>query len=148
MVRELDSATGIRLAGVLHDGRHGEVLLSSYQRVNGGIWQEKEAPCSRSLDEAEEWASAFDRFVMLEQDRSRSELPEIIRYRTRFIPAVNAARLLEIPGHPWRTEICYGLEPVYVRPAVFIDPTPPSHPIFTQEDLSPTYPKEKNHETS
>jgi tRNA threonylcarbamoyl adenosine modification protein YeaZ len=107
---------------VLHDARRKQVILSGYQRQEGGLVAVDTPavlePTKIALDDYAAFVTA--------QDVVRDLMGEVLGDRLRTVPAVNAELLLQVPV-AWPTEhaaMVASLEPVYVRPAVFVKPRP------------------------
>jgi tRNA threonylcarbamoyl adenosine modification protein YeaZ len=119
MVIGAGEADGGEIAA-LSDGRRGQVLVSRY------CWQDGVAsaaakPCVMKLAELVELPM---RFVLLASDPIVESLPELVRGRSTVLPYADAANLLAPKGWPWPACAEASTEPVYVRPPVFVPPTP------------------------
>lgn len=110
--------------GVLHDGRCGQVILSRYQ-WDGGVLRalgEASAETPAALTRAE---LACVRYVTVQGALVLPLLPESIRQITTAVAAVEARCLLQLSSEGWATVGAASgtsLEPVYVRPPVFVAP--------------------------
>jgi len=99
----------------LHDGRRGEVLLSRYGRRENA-WELMEDPqpvAVSSLGEADE------KYVILANDDVLPQLSAAARDHTCVLDHYDATWLLPDWAHADAD-----LEPIYVRPAVFVNPAP------------------------
>jgi tRNA A37 threonylcarbamoyladenosine modification protein TsaB len=112
--------------GVLHDGRRGQCIYSAY-RVAGESLVAAGEPC---VVEPEELAAerACERFVTMQPDEVLPLLDAGTRRRMLVVSDLDASLLLDPPGWPWpdspaATEA--DVEPIYVRPAVFVQPRAP-----------------------
>jgi tRNA threonylcarbamoyl adenosine modification protein YeaZ len=113
--------------GVLHDGRCGQVILSRYQWT-GGVLQ--------AVGDASAETPAYlvgpglvcQRYVTIHGAMVLPLLPEAIRLVTTAVAAIEARCLLAVCGDEWPVAgalATASMEPVYVRPAVFVAPRPP-----------------------
>lgn len=122
LARALAADPGARIA-VLHDARRSQLILSpcrqegEFPTVAAEAWVV--SPEELNLADYEYFVTAQAAVVELVGER--------IGERFRFLPAIAARHLLEIPGIPWPAspaETIASVEPVYVRPAVFVKPRP------------------------
>ena len=100
----------------LHDGRRGEVIVSRYQRRQQdwvALGEPEALPLPATADQT------ADRWVIVADDPVYDALPEAVRARTDALPQAGAVHLLA----PW-PDADEGLNPVYVRPPVFVPPRP------------------------
>ncbi len=108
---------------VLHDGRRSEVIVSVYQR-QGPAWLAVSPAAAIPVAETVELTA--DRFAILRDDKVLPQLPKSVAAKTAVLDGVRARELLKPPGWPWPEDGHAGetaIEPVYVRPAVFVKPT-------------------------
>jgi len=120
LARSLAAGPGERI-GVLHDARRGQLILSPYLTGEEGPTNAGEA-CVVSVDELD--PAAFAHFVTAQE--AVAELAGgRFGDRLRCLPHLEARHLLEPSGISWPAtpaETVASLEPVYVRPAVFVQP--------------------------
>ena len=105
--------------GVLHDGRHDEMILSLYFYENG-IMELKASPTPHPFHELR--TKAINRFVILKDDRALSRLPDL-GAPLSIVDCVDSEKLLYPEGWDWPQnieEVERSIEPHYIRPAVFI----------------------------
>ena len=114
---------------VLHDARRGQVIVTRF------AWSGGPSPGLRMVSEA----AVRDPDSLFEDDIGESVLlsphaavadyvPAAVRSRLRLVPRVEARWLLEAEPLGWGqtpTGPTAAIEPVYVRPAVFVKPRPP-----------------------
>ena len=112
------AAPGDRRVTVLHDGCHGDAIVSDYRRA-GADWDP--VGDARALPAAELDPAAADCFIALNQARLLAALPAAVRARAIVVEGV-AARHFLLPAIP---ALAGPLAPVYVRPAVFVPPVIP-----------------------
>jgi tRNA threonylcarbamoyl adenosine modification protein YeaZ len=112
--------------GVLHDGRCGQVILSRYQWADGALQARgpasAEAPADLTGAEL-----ACDLYVTVQGALVLPMLPEGVRRRTRAVAAIEGRCLLALSrGDSLAADAAGGasLEPVYVRPPVFVASRP------------------------
>ncbi|OGV69078.1 MAG: tRNA (adenosine(37)-N6)-threonylcarbamoyltransferase complex dimerization subunit type 1 TsaB [Lentisphaerae bacterium RIFOXYB12_FULL_65_16] len=118
--------------GVLHDARRGQVIFSCYLRTPAGF-QAVAAATVLAPEELEDSAGCCHFLVSPHAATVTPLVPEALRNRVHAIERIDARHLLATPGWPWTTTPREGnssCEPVYVRPAVFVDPRPAS-PLAT-----------------
>lgn len=122
LARSLAAVPGERI-GVLHDARRGQLILSPCLAGEDGPAAAGEAGVV-SVDELD--PMAFAHFVTAQEavvELAGGRLGD----RLRCLPHLEARHLLEMPGIPWPStpaETVASLDPVYVRPAVFVQPRP------------------------
>ena len=124
MARQTGVAEGQRVA-VLHDGRRGELIVSRYRCEDGRL---AALGPPEAMPMAAAAAVAAEQVTMLRHDRAGPNLPEELRARVHFLEAVDAGCLLTPEGWDWPPEtdaMEASMEPVYVRPAVFVQPMKP-----------------------
>ncbi|MBN2450115.1 MAG: tRNA (adenosine(37)-N6)-threonylcarbamoyltransferase complex dimerization subunit type 1 TsaB [Lentisphaeria bacterium] len=125
-----EGASDDGIVGVLHDARREELILTRY-RVSGGrpyLLGEAAVVAPEALLET---PCRCNRWVGLRDSIDPEALPVDLRPRLRLVDGVNAELLLHIPGWGWpRTPAAVerSVEPVYVRPAVFVEPRLPRPP--------------------
>ncbi len=100
----------------LHDGRRNEVIISPYKRA-GEDWEKVED--ARAIPVADLPSLPADRFVMVANERLQALFPPAATERTIVLPGVDACCLMD--ANPL---LSADLEPIYVRPAVFVPPAP------------------------
>jgi tRNA A37 threonylcarbamoyladenosine modification protein TsaB len=96
---------------VLHDGRRGEVIRSHFKRIDGDLVPEVPVAIRISDLPVDETIT----YVMLADDPAREAVETVVGAITT-LPHVPAAAMLELAPGP--------VDPIYVRPAVFIAPKP------------------------
>ena len=112
--------------GVLHDARCGQLILTRF------IW---DCPVLRPLGEAGAQDPraltredlCCDLYVTAQADEVLPLLPRELHDKTVTRPTPDARHLLDSPGWGWPESAPAGevsLEPVYVRPAVFVSARP------------------------
>jgi tRNA threonylcarbamoyl adenosine modification protein YeaZ len=122
LARAVAAASGERIA-VLHDARRGQLILSPYLIGECGPVVAEEARVV-SCEELE--LADYAHFVTAQEavvELAGGKLGE----RLRCLPHLEARHLLEASDIPWPgtpAETVASLEPVYVRPAVFVQPRP------------------------
>jgi tRNA threonylcarbamoyladenosine biosynthesis protein TsaB len=108
--------------GVLHDARRKQVILSTY-RLGGNGLSATGTPAVTNLHEiAVEQYAVF----VTAQDAVSELVGSDLGDRLQKVQTVDARRLLRADS-PWPKEhgtMIASLEPVYVRPAVFVKPRP------------------------
>lgn len=126
-----DASEGDVLA-VLHDGRRGQALLSAYRVVRRRV--KPLGPTeAHSFDHLTTLANRWAKAITPHAD-ALSDLLDSLRKKTDIDTTeyVEAGELLNahLPWPPTEDERESGLTPVYVRPAVFVPPSPvrPSAP--------------------
>jgi tRNA threonylcarbamoyl adenosine modification protein YeaZ len=114
-----------RTAGIFHDGRRRQVILTRFESQADGI---------RQIGEPEPLDPAEAEMALAKLDIAGTvQAPLVLplfsldsQSRITALPAIPARRLLEIPGPfpatPADQEA--SCEPVYVRPPVFVEPKP------------------------
>ena len=115
------------LLHVLHDGRREEAIVSSYKAADGNVTSAENARVLnlKQLDELE------GRFIILGTDRCLPDLPSTLSSRLVILPHVDPLEFLNDPD--WPEDTVASLEPVYVRPAVFVPPRSyTAHPAVTK----------------
>lgn len=118
-------ADGARIA-VLHDGRRQELLVSLYQRRGDRLVALAPA---QALPFAAVATLDADVLVMGRDDRALPGLPPELARRLRLLDALDAALLLDPPGWDWPAGEAAreaSMDPIYVRPPVFVPPLPPA----------------------
>jgi tRNA threonylcarbamoyladenosine biosynthesis protein TsaB len=112
----------------LHDGRRDELLYTHYRATPGGLLAEGPA----GLLHRDHLTTLPGTAVLLADDPAAPVVVAALGAdRVTLLPAVPAAALLDPPGYPWPADAATAgrsLEPVYVRPAVFVAPTAPFAP--------------------
>lgn len=118
--------------GVLHDARRGQVIATVYECSEGGNLVPRGPSRVVPGHELAAALSECSRLVTIHADKVASLLPDTLRERLVCLPGVDAGFLLGVrglesgePGVPHSSP----LEPVYVRPAVFVPPQPPPRQI-------------------
>lgn len=112
--------------GVLHDARRRQLILTGYVRC-GARLQLESGP---QVIGSEALASELERYRFLATPHPStvfSLLPEELHHRVQPRETLNAVFLLNPPGLPWpddKTASELSVEPVYVRPPVFVEPAP------------------------
>ena len=99
---------------VLHDGRKNEVIINSF-KFDGESYEEVE-PFIRKIEELQESELTGQTFTVMDV-----ELPA--KRRTEF--SASAFFKVPLPELTELEEMEKSCEPIYVRPAVFIDPVVP-----------------------
>ena len=118
-------ATGLRIGdtvAVLHDARRQQVVLSTYQLGEDGLTS---ATAPAVLNPQELSAESYAALVTA-QDEVSDLLGNALGDRLLRLPGVDARHLLRADW-PWPADhpaMIASLEPVYVRPAVFVKPKP------------------------
>ncbi len=121
-------AAGAKRVGVLHDARRNEIIVSVYTLgpdglpVPAGVPQV--VPAGELAPKTEDW----DALITAHGERLIPKLPQPVRARTMVVTAVDAAEFLRPPQPPWPPTpagLRASLEPVYVRPPVFVQPVRP-----------------------
>ncbi len=110
---------------VLHDGRQGQLIVTTYRKEESGMKLVREA-AAFDPESAIPHLDRCERLVTLHGEAMRRLLPESLT-RGKMIepPSLDAAALLADRTWPADPEaLRQSLEPVYVRPAVFVDPRP------------------------
>ena len=105
--------------GVLHDGRHEEVILCRFRR-NNDVVTLLEPPVACPIRELP--TKEVSAFFILKDDRALSKLPSHLNADLTIVNYVNAEKLLDPIGWDWPEngeEVGRSTEPFYVRPAVF-----------------------------
>ncbi len=117
----------VRSIGVLHDGRCGQVVLSRYHWADGALQACGPAAVATPTDLVHA-AQLCEGYVTVQGALVLPLLPEAIRRLTTVVTAVDARCLLALSGGEWpaAAAAAASLEPVYVRPPVFVAPRPPS----------------------
>ena len=112
--------------GVLQDGRCGQVIISRFH-CHAGVLQPS-APAAvvdpATLATAE---CGCERYVTAQLAAIEALLPAAVRHRTLGLATPAARYLLAPPGWDWPADAlarAASLEPVYVRPPVFVAPRP------------------------
>ncbi len=102
-------------AASLHDGRRRELIVCEYKRT-GNDWEPNADPRIIGIDAVDQLDA--DVLVMAAGDRARPQLPPDLD-RLHTVPGIDAAALLAAApaADP-------DMRPVYVRPPVFVPPTP------------------------
>ena len=120
--------TGDASIGVLHDGRCGQVILSRYQWSGGALRAVGPASAESPADLAgAELVCA--RYITVHGAVLLPLLPEPIRLVTLAVAAIEARCLLAVSDGEWPVDsaaVAASMEPVYVRPPVFVAPCPAS----------------------
>jgi len=117
-------APGNGSIGVLHDARRGQVILTIYQANDDRL--EIIEPAVVTTPEALSVSCAdCDVLVTPHADRIRALLSTADGERLVAVSELNASLLLNPPGWPWPETAAdrqASVEPIYVRPAVFVKP--------------------------
>jgi tRNA threonylcarbamoyladenosine biosynthesis protein TsaB len=119
---------GDEVIGVLHDGRCGQVILSRYQ-WEGGVLRALGLASAERPDELLGAALTCGCYITVHGALLLPLLPESIRLTTSAVAAVEARCLLTASGRAWPAPgaaAVASMEPVYVRPPVFVIPRPAS----------------------
>ncbi len=119
-------------AGVFHDGRRRQVILTRFERTAQGLRQIGE-PEPLDMPEAEAALATLDVAGTVQADQVLPLFCAASQSRFTALPAIPVLRLLEAPGPFPATEAEQqaSCEPVYVRPPVFVEPQsmrPAQHP--------------------
>jgi len=120
-----DLGDGARIA-VLHDGRRGQFILSAYGASSGDVVPVADpvvVPATELCASLREW----DRLVTAQLDRVDALLTESAREKLVVAERIDASAFFRIADRGWpqtNAERDAGCEPVYVRPAVFVEPSP------------------------
>jgi tRNA threonylcarbamoyl adenosine modification protein YeaZ len=117
---------GSTVVGVLHDGRCGQIILSRF-RWTGCTLEVLQEAAAESPAELAGVRLGCDRYVTAQAERVLPMLPEPLRGRIACVPTPEARWLLGAPGWEWPEDALameISMEPVYVRPAVFVAPQP------------------------
>lgn len=112
--------------GVLHDARQGEIILSIYRAGDAGLHAVGQ-PSLIQPDAIDDHLCA--RYVARRQRRPLPELPATVARRMTWLDGVDAAYLAVPQGWEWPADTTAAeasMEPVYVRPAVFVAPREPT----------------------
>ncbi|OPZ24852.1 MAG: tRNA threonylcarbamoyladenosine biosynthesis protein TsaB [Lentisphaerae bacterium ADurb.BinA184] len=120
---EVAAAGGSPIA-VLHDGRRGQVILSLYA-LNGAGMLPTEPPVAVPAAELPARLEACAVAVTAQPDAVLPLLDAGLRARVQSVSHIDAGRLLAPAGWPWPegAEVLErSCEPIYVRPAVFVEP--------------------------
>ena len=114
-----------RTAGIFHDGRRRQVILTRFERQADGIRQIGEAE-PLDMAEAETALAALDTAGTVQAPQVLPLFNEASQTRITSLPVIPVLRLLEVPGPFPATpaEQAASCEPVYVRPPVFVEPKP------------------------
>lgn len=113
--------------GVLHDGRCGQVILSRYQAAADGVLQPAGTPAPFAPDALSAAGVLCDVWITLQAEQL-PPLPESVRAALQTVDTLDPTPLLDAPLWPWPTDSAareLSCEPVYVRQAVFVKPSPP-----------------------
>ncbi len=113
---------GDRIA-VLHDARRGQLILSPYQLGPAG----PTATDAAAVVTVAELLAADFAVAVTAQEPVAALVGDCLGQRLHCVPGIDASLLLATTGIPWptsRAETIASLEPVYVRPAVFVKPRP------------------------
>ncbi|MCH2176802.1 MAG: tRNA (adenosine(37)-N6)-threonylcarbamoyltransferase complex dimerization subunit type 1 TsaB [Lentisphaeria bacterium] len=106
----------------LFDGRKGEILIHCYVRNKSGEFEAEEAYAEK-IEQLH--AVDVERFVIVSTDPVLKSLPMEVLKKTAVVSSVDAAMLLNPPTYCWKnedTEFENASKPIYIRPAVFVDP--------------------------
>jgi tRNA threonylcarbamoyladenosine biosynthesis protein TsaB len=119
----IGDAGSVSEVAVLNDARRGQLILSRFTCADG-VLSPLEDPTVVSPEDLVDLTSASASFCSIHQEEIEDVLPEDIRQRTTFVAQVGACRLLAPPGWEWpESEAAEAsLEPIYVRPPVFVEP--------------------------
>ena len=114
-----------KTVGVLHDGRCGQVLLAKFSRKADGF-QLADDPAPLDPQELLADANRCDCYATA-QEESLPELPPEVASILKTLPNIDASELARAPEalYPWPTDLLgmeRSVEPLYVRPAVFVKP--------------------------
>jgi tRNA threonylcarbamoyladenosine biosynthesis protein TsaB len=119
-------------AGIFHDGRRRQVILTRFQRQGNGIQQIGE-PEPLDMPEAEAALATVDVAGTVQAPQVLPLFCEASQTRLIALPVIPVLRLLEapVPFPATPIEQAASCEPVYVRPPVFVDPKPvrPEQPL-------------------
>ena len=116
-----------QLLGVLHDGRRGQVILSSFRVADNlePLWHK--APCPLFPEQLLEPEHRCQRWVC-QSGWQLPQLPPEVQSNLQIEEYLNAAHLLNGEAQwPWpssKQEQEDSCQPLYVRQAVFVKPTP------------------------
>ncbi|MFA5204586.1 MAG: tRNA (adenosine(37)-N6)-threonylcarbamoyltransferase complex dimerization subunit type 1 TsaB [Lentisphaeria bacterium] len=126
------AAPGCRV-GVLHDARRQQLILSVWELTDAG-WRETVPAGVREPAELPAALAGCDRLVTPHAATVAPRLDPSALGRLLAVADLDAAALLAPPGWPWPAaapaESADGpaIEPIYVRPPVFVPPRPPGPP--------------------
>lgn len=107
----------------LSDGRRGQVLVSPYRWRDGAAFPDGEASVMELPALAD---SAATQLVVLATDPVAEAIPDIVGDRACILPNADATQLLAPLNWGWPDAIDReaSTDPIYVRPPVFVPPTP------------------------
>lgn len=121
--------------GVLHDARRGQLIVSVWVFAGGG-WREAGSAGVREPGDVAAELAACDYLVTPHAATVAPRLEAAARARLQAVEALDAATLLAPPGWSWPVAgdeagtdaatlgAVAALEPIYVRPPVFVPPQP------------------------
>lgn len=122
LAQAVPAQPGDRIA-VLHDARRSQLILSPYQLgPNGPV-----ATDNAAVVTVDEFLAADFAVCVTAQEAVVELLADRLGQRLHCVPGIDAGLLIAASGIPWPTsqaETIASLEPVYVRPAVFVKPKP------------------------
>ena len=113
--------------GILHDGRREQLILTVYERSEDRLSTVEPAAIA-SRKQMLATCQACDILATLQPEPVRQLLPAALAERLQVFDHLDAAMLLDPGGWPWpgtREGMEESCRPVYVRPPVFVKPTPP-----------------------
>lgn len=105
---------------ILHDGRRDEVIASPCKRL-AESWQQTAPSAAVAIDQL----AAAGCYAMLATDRAADEVAAALGKQLLLLPRLEATGLLDPPTYDWPetwADAAASTEPVYVRPAVFVEP--------------------------
>jgi tRNA threonylcarbamoyladenosine biosynthesis protein TsaB len=114
----LNLQPGLKSCAVLHDGRRDEVIVNGFELQNDQ-WMEKEIFICKIAEIAEKTASYAQVVSPMPQSKLEACTAKVL---SELKPAVEGLCLDKTP-HPLNPEAeALSLQPIYVRPAVFVEP--------------------------
>lgn len=127
-----EARTASARVGVLHDARRGQLILSVWALAEGS-WREAGPAGVREPGEVAAELAACDYLVTPHAATVAPRLEAAARARLQVVEALDAATLLAPPGWSWPVagadsatlDGAAFIEPIYVRPPVFVPPQPP-----------------------
>jgi len=119
-------ANDIETVFVLNDARQNEVITSQYSK-NKTELQQKTEPSVMTSESLENLSMDNKTvFVSTQTEIIKDRLPEKIKNNIITLDNIDAGTLINPVGYPWPNDfktMQKSLEPVYVRPPVFIKPS-------------------------
>lgn len=109
--------------GVLHDARRGQLILSEYA-LSGGMPRPVGEPAVWDADDVLQRCSEIDALITVHGQATGAVLPDLAE-RIIVRDSIDAALLLAETICPWPSgdvDLAATWEPIYVRPAVFVEP--------------------------